>query len=179
MRLLLRLLAPLLGLAMAAAGLLLVIEVGAAWVRQGAGDGLIVPWPDWRRTLETMSWADPPVPGIAVGVAAVGLLLLLVGLLARRSDIVLDPPSPGITATTSPRVLASMVGRRVRAADDVAAASVTASGRRVAVTAQGWSDADPQLSAAIEARVGELLVELPLRHRPRVVVRVTEPGGPR
>ena len=40
MRVLLRLLAPLLGLGLAAVGLLLVIEVVAAWVRPAAGRGL-------------------------------------------------------------------------------------------------------------------------------------------
>jgi hypothetical protein len=55
MRLLLRLLAPLLGLALAAAGVLLVIEVVAAWVRPATGSGLLVPWPEWRGTLENLS----------------------------------------------------------------------------------------------------------------------------
>jgi Family of unknown function (DUF6286) len=179
MRLLLRLLAPLLGLALAAAGLLLMIEVVAAWVRPGAGSGLLMPWPQWRDTLQSLSWDEFPVPAIAITVAVLGLLLLLVGLLARRSDIVLDPPAPEITVTTSPRVLARVVGRRVRAGEDVARAAVTASRRRVAVTAEGWSDPDQQLRASVETRVNELLDELPLAHRPRVTVRVAERGGPR
>ncbi len=177
MRVLLRLLAPLLGLALAATGLLLVIEVVAAWIRPSAGRGLVVPWPDWRATLAHLTWADPPVPFIAIGVAAAGLLLLLLGLLARRSDIVLEPPSPGITVTTSPRVLARLVGRRVRATDGVANAGVTASRSRVAVTARGWTDPDPELRGVVETRVSELLDELPLQHRPRIAVRVAEREG--
>ena len=174
MRLLLRLLAPLLGLALAAAGLLLVIEVVATWVRPAAESGLLVPWPEWRGALERLSWDEFPVPAIAIAVAAVGLLLLLIGLLARRSDIALVAPTEEITVTTAPRVLARMVGRHVRAGEDVSSAAVTASRRRVAVTAQGWSDPDPQLRASIESRVGELLDELPLAQRPRVAVRVVE-----
>jgi Family of unknown function (DUF6286) len=172
MRVLLRLLAPLLGLGLAAAGLLLVIEVVAAWVRSPVTSGLIVPWPDWRTTLENLTWADAPVPAIAIGVGVLGLLLLLLGLLARRSDIVLQPPAPEITVTTSPRVLARLVGRRVRGGDDVASAGVTASRSRVAITAQGWTEPDPQLRGSIEHRVAELLDELPLQRRPRVSVRV-------
>jgi hypothetical protein len=179
MRVLLRLLVPLLGLALAAVGLLLVIEVVAAWVRPPAGQGLLVPWPQWRHTLETVSWADSPVPETAGAVAAVGLLLVLVGLLARRSDIALEPPAAEITVTTTPKVLARMVGRRVRAEEDVVSASVTASRRRVAVSARGWTEPDTQLRSSIEARVGELLDELPLRPRPRITVRVTQQGGPR
>ena len=60
MRVLLRLLAPLLGLGLAAVGLLLVIEVVAAWVRPAAGRGLLVPWPQWRAALESLSWARAP-----------------------------------------------------------------------------------------------------------------------
>jgi hypothetical protein len=179
MRVLLRLLAPLLGLALAAAGLLLAIEVIAAWVRPTADRGLLVPWPQWRAALESLSWDARPVTVVAVAVAVLGLLLLLIGLLARRTDIVLDPPAPEITVTTSPRVLARMVGCRVRAAEDVAGAAVTASRRRVAVTAHGWTEPDAQLRASVEARVQELLDELPLRHRPRVTVRVADRGGQR
>lgn len=174
MRVLLRLLAPLIGLGLAAVGLLLAIEVVAAWLRPPADRGLLVPWPQWRATLEQLTWAQRPVPEIAIGVAAVGLLLILLGLLARRADIALDAPTEEITVTTSPRVLARMVGRRVRAADGVAAATVTASRRRVTVTAEGWADPDLQLRATVEARVDELLDELPLAHRPTVSVRLTE-----
>ena len=177
MRVLLRLLAPLLGLGLAAAGLLLAIEVVAAWVRPPADRGLLVPWPQWRAVLEQLTWAQRPVPEVAVAVAAAGLLLVLLGLLARRSDIALDPPTEEMTVTTSPRVLARLIGRGVRAADGVAAATVTASRRRVAVTAEGWTDSDPQLQATVEARVEELLDELPLAHRPKVVVRLAERRG--
>jgi hypothetical protein len=46
MRVLLRLLTPVLGLALAAAGVLLAIEVVAAWTRRGADQaGVLVPWP--------------------------------------------------------------------------------------------------------------------------------------
>lgn len=179
MRVLLRVLAPLLGLALATAGVLLVIEVVAAWVRPTATTGLLVPWPDWRATVEDLTWTDNPVPGIAIGVAAVGLLLILLGLLARRSDIVLDAPTPEMAVTTSPRVLARIVGRKVRATDDVSAASVTASRRKVAVSAQGWGEAGPALKAAVAAGVDDLLDGLPLHRRPRVTISVQERKGPR
>ncbi len=178
MRVLLRILAPLLGLVLAAAGVLFVIEVVAAWVRPDATSGLVVPWPDWQRSLEDITWADNPVPPIAIGVAVVGLLLLLVGLSARRSDVHLDAPDPDIAVTTGPRVIARLVGTRVRATDDVAAATVTASARRVHVAAQGWSGDTAALRANIISHVDELLTELPLRRRPRVAVSVQERKGP-
>lgn len=178
MRVLLRVLAPLLGLALAAAGALLVIEVVAAWVRPAATTGLVVPWPDWRSTLDELTWAQAPVPVIAIGVALVGLLLALLGLAARRSDIVVDAPTPEITVTTSPRVIARIVGSRVRTTADVASASVTASRRRVAVTAQSWGSTTG-LRDTVRTEVSAVLDELPLHRRPRVTVSVQERKGPR
>ncbi|MDT7617496.1 MAG: hypothetical protein QOF00_4943 [Pseudonocardiales bacterium] len=180
MRVLLRILAPLLGLALAAAGVLFVIEVVAAWGRPAATTtGLVVPWPDWRVTLETLSWADTPVPAIAIVGAVIGLLLVLLGMSARRADIHLEGPGPEITVTTAPRVLARLVGTRVRATGDVAAATVTASARKVSVSAQSWTDATPELRSTVDSRVGELLDELPLRRRPRVSVSLQERKGTR
>jgi Family of unknown function (DUF6286) len=178
MRLLLRVLAPLFGLALAACGVLLVIEVVVAWVRTPATVGVVVPWPEWQEALRETTWATPPVLGIAVGVAAVGLVLVLVGLLARRSDVRLVAPGEAMTVTTAPRVLARLVGTRVRADDDVAAASVTVSARRVAVTATAWDDPGGLRDSVVE-RVGQLLDELPLARRPRVAVSVVERGEAR
>lgn len=179
MRLLLRVLSTVLGLALATAGLLLVIEVVAAWVRPAIPTGLVVPWADWRATLERTAWMDSPVPAVAIGVAGFGLLLALTGLLARRSDLVLRTAAPEITVTTSPRVLARIVGRRVRAVDDVAGAAVTATRRRISVSVQGWDDPGRELREAVADEVGELLDELPLGARPRVSVSVQERTGPR
>jgi hypothetical protein len=176
-RVLLRVLAPLLGLAVAVVGVLVLLEVVAAWVRPDDGDGLVVPWPDWYATLGRMAWADAAVRGIAIGTAVLGLLLVLVGLLARRHDIAVDGPAPEITVATSPRVLARLVGDRVRAADDIAAADVTASRRRVAVAAEAWSGAGPDLADRVRARVEDLLDEVPLHRRPRVTVTVRDRRG--
>ena len=177
MRVLLRVLAPLLGIALAAAGVLVVIEVVAAWVRPGMEGGLVVPWPDWMVTLASVSWNQSPVPGIAIGVGVVGLLLIIVGLAARRREVRLEAPKADMTVTTSPRVLARLVGTRVRECDDVLSASVTVSTRRVAVTALAWHDAPPDLREVIVGRVRELLDELPLRRRPRVAVSVRKQEG--
>ena len=177
MRALLRVLAPLLGIALAVVGVLVVIEVVAAWVVPGSVDGLLLPWPAWGAALADVSWDESPVPGIAIGVGVAGLLLLIVGLAARRVDVHLEGPSADMTVTTSPRVLARLVGTRVRASDDVLSASVTASARRVAVTARAWNDAPADLRETIVGRVEELLDELPLRRRPRVAVSVQEREG--
>ena len=179
MRAVLRVLAPLLGIAVAVAGVLVVIEVVAAWVLPGTASGLLVPWPDWGDTLASLSWNQNPVPGIAIGVGVIGLLLIIVGLAARRSEVRLQAPRADMTVTTSPRVLARLIGTRVRASDDVLSASVSASERRVAVTARAWNDAPDELRETLVDRVQELLTELPLRRTPRVAVSVQEREGVR
>jgi len=116
---------------------------------------------------------------VAIGVGVAGLLMVLVGLTARRGDLHLDAPSADMTVTTSTRVLARLVGTRVRASDDVFSASVTASARRVAVAARAWNDAPDELRETLVERVRQLLDELPLRRKPRVVVSVQEREGVR
>lgn len=177
MRVLLRVLAPLLGLTVAVVGVLAVLEVVAAWVRPTATSGLVVPWPDWYAVAGRASWDDPVVTVVAIGVAVLGLLLLLVGLTARRHEIPVDGPAPEIVVTTSPRVLARLVGRRVRSTDDVADASVTVSRRRVAVAVEAWTEASSGLTDVVRGRVDELLDEVPLKRRPRVAVSVHDRKG--
>src|SRR6478609_11830717 len=168
----LRVLAPLLGLVLAAACILLVIEVVAAWVLPGSEGGLLVPWSQWGAALADVSWNEKLVRAIAIAAGVVGLLMVSVALAARRADVRLEAPTADMTVTTSPRVLARLVGTRVRESDDVLSASVTASARRVAVTALAWHDAPPELRETIVGRVRELLDELPLRRRLRVAVSV-------
>lgn len=184
MRVLLRVLAPLLGLALAAVGVLVVVEVVAAWIGSAGttgSDGVIVPWPSWQQTLDGLLWATTPVRITAIVVAVVGLLLLLVALAARRHDVPLRPPAPDVTVTTSPQALARMVGRRVRAADAVSSAAVTASRRAISVRAQGWepTDGGTGLAESVRADVESLLDDLPLANRPRVSVAVRRQAGPR
>ena len=93
MRAVLRVLAPLLGLVLATVGVLVVIEVVAAWVLPEHEGGLLVPWPEWGAVLADLSWNENLVRGIAIGVGVVGLLMVLVALTARRADLRLVAPS--------------------------------------------------------------------------------------
>ncbi|ANY05001.1 DUF6286 domain-containing protein [Pseudonocardia sp. HH130630-07] len=170
MRVLLRLLAPLVSLAVAALGALVVVEVVAAWAAPGPGAGLLVPWRDWRETARTTLWTAQPVQWIAIAAIVAGAVLLLIGLLARRHDVALRSPSPGLTVTTSPRVLARLVGSRVRDLDPVTSASVTASARSVVVRAGGRGEPTELRQEATTAATA-VLEALPLARRPRLTVR--------
>ena len=138
-----------------------------------------MPWPEWGAVLADLSWNENLVRGIAIGVGVVGLLMVLVALPRAARTCASIAPSADMTVTTSPRVLARLVGTRVRASDDVLSASVTASERRVAVTARAWNDAPEELRETLVDRVQELLDELPLRRKPRVAVSVQEREGVR
>jgi Family of unknown function (DUF6286) len=176
MRILLRVLSPLLGLAVAALGAFVALEVAWAWVRPDGGP-LLLPWPVWQATLQKWIWASTPVRLIAVGLIVAGLLLILVAAWSGRREVRLTNPAPEITVTTSPRSLARLVGNHVRALDHVASASVTASRRKVSVQAVSGRTADiaePSITAAVQT----LLSELPLARTPQVAVAVSDTRKP-
>ena len=116
------------------------------------------------------------VRGVAIGVGVVGLLVLLVGLVARRHDVTLTEPVPEVTVTTSPRSLARAVGHEVRSHSDVVSASVVASQKKVVVRA-GTLDTPEEVRSAVRERVDEALGRLPLARRPRVSVTVAATKG--
>ena len=176
-RVLLRILSPLLGLLVAVVGVLVALEVGAQWLAPGSSP-LVVPWPEWRAGVEALTWTSAAVRAVAVGVGVVGLLVLLVGLRARRHDVLLNDPVPEVTVTTSGRSLARAVGHEVRGHADVVSASVVASDKKITIRAATFAEADP-VRTAVRERVDELLGRLPLTRRPRVRISVTTTRGVR
>lgn len=174
MRVLLRLLSPLFGLAVAAAGALLALEAGWALARPDAG-ALLTPWPGWRDGLAAYAWSDTPALVTGGGLALVGLLLILVAGRARRQDVHLTNPADEVTVVTSLRSLARMVGQRVREQDGVNTASVTATARAVRVRATSRLYSEAELLPTLTSRVTELIADLPLTREPRVRVVVNAP----
>jgi hypothetical protein len=174
-RFLLRLLSPLLGLVMAAVGVLLLLEVVTAWVAP-ASSPLVVPWPSWRSALTAATWSSGAVRTVAIVVAVVGFLVVLVALVARRHDVRLTDPVPEVTVTTSPRSLARAVGHEVRSHADVVSASVVASSNKVVVKA-GTLDDPEVVRDSVRERVDGLFTRLPLARRPRVSISVAATKG--
>lgn len=171
MRLLVRLLSCLLGLAVAAAGALLALEVTWAWIWPRSAP-LLVPWPRWRDRLAELSWSDTPVLLVAGGVALAGLLLLLFSATARGREVRLLAPKPGVTVTTTPRSLARLVGQRVRGAPGVTGATVTASARRIRVRASSKLQTEQELRPRVLEVATEVVDTLPLPRKPKVSVVV-------
>jgi hypothetical protein len=171
MRILLRLLSPLLGLAVAALGVLVALEVIWAWVRPADGP-LVLPWPAWQATLQGWNWTSTPVRLIAAGLIAVGLFFLMLALAASRREVRLINLAPDVTVTTSPRSLARLVGHHVRELDQVASASITATPRKISVRTTSRQPSDAATRDITES-VQSLLSELPLTRTPRVSVAVS------
>jgi hypothetical protein len=170
-RLLVRVIACLLGLAIAVAGALVVLEVAWAWVRPGRGP-LLVPWPEWRAYLEDLTWQSGTVR-IAAGVlAAAGLLMLLIALTAHRRDVALQDPASDVSVQASPASLARVVGQRVRAEENVSGATVIATARRVRVRASSRLESEAELRPRLLAVVRETVQDLPLVRTPRISVVV-------
>lgn len=171
MRVLLRVLSPLLALVVAAAGALLTIEVAAGW-NASTDAGLILDWPEWRAALEERTWHSSGARWAAGGLAVVGLALVVIALAGRRQDIELTGPTPDVTVTTTPRALARLVRLRVAAADGVDRASVAASPRVVSVRARASGVAAEALLPVVRDRVDGVLAALRPARPPKVTVRV-------
>ncbi|ATY16290.1 hypothetical protein CU254_11210 [Amycolatopsis sp. AA4] len=174
MRVLVRLLSTLLGLAVAAGGALLALEVGWSWWQPDKAP-LLVPWPRWKAAIAELDWTSTPVR-ITAGIALLaGLVLLLLALGAGDRAVRMTDPADGITVNTSPRALARLIGLAVRAEDNVRGASVTASSRRVRVRATSRLETEEQLRPRLLETVAGVLDDLPLQRRPKVSVVVDSP----
>ncbi|MBB5958352.1 hypothetical protein FHS29_004960 [Saccharothrix tamanrassetensis] len=166
MRVLLRLLSPFLGLAVAGAGALLIAEIAWHW----AGRGHLLP-----RTLTDLAWTDDRVRVAALISAIAGLLLLILAMTARRRFLRLHDPADGVVVTTSSTALARVVGHRVRKEEGVTGASVTASKRKVHVRATSRLHDEATLRPHLLQVVGETVKGLPIARRPKVSVVVHSP----
>ncbi|MCE6999886.1 DUF6286 domain-containing protein [Saccharothrix sp. S26] len=163
MRILLRVLSPVLGVALAAAGALLAAVVVRHWSGRG--------WPvraDW-------SSVDRPVLLVGACLAVGGLFLLVVASRAGARQVPLDDPADGVRVVTTPTSLARVVGHRVRAEDGVLDASVTASRRRVRVRATSRLHDEATLRPRLLEVAEAAVADLPMPVRPKVSVVVISP----
>lgn len=87
-----RLVVLVVGAALAAVGVVAIVEA----VATGVGAGFVwFPGQAWLRTLETTSWANPTVLIVAIIVGVVGLLLLVIQLAPRRRRTAPVSAAPG------------------------------------------------------------------------------------
>jgi hypothetical protein len=174
MRLLTRLVAALLGLVLAAAGVLLAVECGWALTRP-SDDGLIIAPGTIVSSLGAITWQATPVRLIAGGLVVLGLVLLILTIRSGNKDVRLHDPAPEVTVTTDSRSLARLVGHQIREQDGVAGATVTAGGKRVKVRATPRYAESGDLRGRLTETAEHAVHDLPLRSSPKVLVAVGNP----
>lgn len=171
MRFVNRLLAALLALALAVAGVLLVVEVIAAGFNASPA---IVHWHQWYQWARRTSWDTASVQIICIVIAAVGLLLLLVQLKPRKPRRLVIA-SEDTDAAFTRRGVAATVKSAVTDVDGISAAKVTVRRRKVTVaaTTAGLAPYTAQsLSEPARTAAQSRLSDLELSPAPKLAVRV-------
>ena len=176
MRLANRVIAALLSLAVACAGVLLIIEVIAARTGHHA---VIINWPaayDWATRTPWISGSLRVIAGILI---ALGLVLLVAELKpARVSRFAADPAkagAAGIDTAYTRRGVAAAIRSAVTDVDGIREASVKVARRKVTI---GATAAAPGKAAArtlrepVTAAAGQRLAALSLRRPSALSVRV-------
>ncbi len=166
-----RLLALLLGLAVAAVGVVAAVEV--MLVLLGRPQWLL-PRSQWHRSLGAAEWADTAVVSTCAILLLVGFVLLLLQLQPRRpATLPLRSDAPQRTYTLDRRGLQEHLRQQAVADGDVLGARVRAYKRKAKVVASAPPDSDRSvLRARLQERLGTAIERLELdgSYRPSVSV---------
>ena len=180
MRVIERFLSLLLALAVVAGSVLLALEVG--WAAVGRPP-LLVTWRQAYTSGNTDAWDTAPVRWLAIGLLAVGLLLLLATLKPRRAPrLKLTSSDPAIDAAITRRSLRATLLTAVKQVDGVSGAKVKVSRRKAtvkAVSRLGSADTARGLTGELETALRGRLDALQLARTPRLRARVTPRRGAR
>lgn len=163
---------------------LVLLSVGAllatATIGQLAGNdptGLLTPTGE---RLAASPWQDPGVAAAGVVLLLVGLVLVLAAVLPGRQVILaMDPDDSGRSAGSSAGITRASLQRAVQEAalrvDGVASADASLKGHRVDVRTKSSLRDTSDLRGAVEQAVVARLAEIPLSRQPRVQVRISAP----
>ena len=167
-----RVLVVALTLALAVAGVLTAVEVVLAAL---ARPPLVFPREQVVDAVQGNRWADTPVRGVLLGVAVLGLVLLVGHLVPRRARLLpIADATPGVTVATTRRSLERALRRAATAADGITAASVTARPRRVKVRAVTGLRDLTGVRAGLVSVVDEQLDAIGLARRPALSVSLRQ-----
>lgn len=139
---------------------LLLAGAGVALVHQGLVDGGLLGGRGWIEAAA--SWLDATTEVTAaaalIGLAVVGVVLLLLALTpGRRAELEL-PGEPGVVL--QPGDLAGIASTTAETVDGVLTAVSVASTRRASITIEGTGD--PRIVEAVRAAVGQRFQEIGL-----------------
>lgn len=170
MHLLNRLLATLLALALFLGGLLAVVEIVLAALGRPAW---LVPHQQWSSWLGEQTFSDGIVRAALIGLALLGLLLLVAALRRGKPGALRLPArTEGVRVSASRRGIERSLATAARRADGVRAARARARRRSVRVKATTALRSTDDLQQPVTATVTERLEQLGLAGvlRPRVTV---------
>lgn len=163
-----RLLALVVGAAVAAGGLLVIIEAIWAWT----GSGFVwIPGQEWLTSFKTTTWSDNLPIAISIGVAVIGFILVLAELRPRRPRVA-PFESDRDTWLLLRRSTEGYLNRRLERAVPTSPIRTRINPRgpwRVRVTARAAASTRPALDAAVKAELERL-------HAPRARVRIRTTG---
>ena len=168
MRIVNRVLAAVLALALLVGGLIVAVEIVVAGFDRRPW---VLPHDDWYRSARLRTWDSAPPRWIFIGLVAAGLLLLFVEL-ARRSPAALALTPGAVPADVGRRSLERSLAREATSVDGIAAAKARVGKEKVAVVASSnrrqTDDLEPVLSHALDRRMAAVGLARP----PAVRVKV-------
>lgn len=173
MRLLNRPLAFILAIALAAASVILIVEVIEFAVHSGPA---IVHWTTWNHWAHTTKWHAQVIRVWSAILIAIGVFLLALELKPRRiSRLRLRSDDPATDAALTRSGLAGALRTAATGVDGIRNADVIVRRRRARIAARsaarGHAPAN-SLRPPVRQAVGDRLNSLDLQHPPRLKVRV-------
>jgi hypothetical protein len=168
MRVVNRIVAAVVALALLVGGLLVAVEIVVAGFDHRPW---VLPHDKWYRSARTRSWESPPTRWLMIGLVAAGLLLLLLQL-ARRRPATLPLSPAAVPADLGRRSLERALVREASRVDGVSSAKARVDGEKAEVVAttnrRQTAEMQPRLAAALDRRIGSLGLARP----PAVRVKV-------
>jgi hypothetical protein len=165
-----RILATLLALALFLGGLLAVVEIVLAAIDRPAW---LIPHRQWSSWLREQTFTGGIVRAVLIGLAVLGLLLLVAALRrGKPGSLQLPARTEGVRVSASRRGIERSLATSARRTDGVRSARAKARRRRVRVKASTGLRSTAELQQPVTAAVTTRLEELGLTSvlRPRVTV---------
>ncbi|GAA1680532.1 DUF6286 domain-containing protein [Fodinicola feengrottensis] len=177
MRLVNRMLALVIGIAMVAIAVLVTVEVVLANLGQARW---LIPYQNVAALLAGRTWQSSSVRAVLVAVAVVGLVLLISQLWPRQRRFVeLSGAADGIDPVLPRSSLRKAIDAAAAAEDGVRATAVNLGPRRAIirlVTTRHDEEQDKEVATRVAQRVTQRIADIGLARPPRVTVRVITGG---
>ena len=172
MRVLNRVVAALVAVALAVAGVVVAVEVFVAQVLKR--EPWIVPYDRWYRSSQENTWSADVVLQIGLALIGIGLVLLLLQFLKRKpTSFPLETRQPGVDAYVGRRSLERSLTRAAEHVDGVSSAKAKVAGNRVRISASSNRRVAPDLESQVNEAVTSSLRRVHLVREPPVSVSVS------